>query len=45
MFNKCVEEETKTISNIANTFVRQTEYAKTFKKRELSVDKHGIAYD
>ncbi len=40
-----MEEETKTISNIANTFVRQNEYAKTFKKRELSIDRNGLDYD
>ena len=45
MFNKTLEEETKTISNIARNFVRKNEYAKKYKKRELSTDRHGYQYD
>ena len=41
LFSKCIDEETKTISNIANSFVRKNEYTKKFKMRELSTDRHG----
>ena len=41
MFNKTIEEETKTISNIARNFVRMNEYVEKYKKRELSTDRHG----
>ena len=45
LFSKCIDEETKTISNIANSFVRKNEYTKKFKMRELSTDRHGQDYD
>ena len=45
MFNKTLEEETKTISNIARNFVRKNEYVEKYKKRELSMDRHGAIYD
>ena len=45
MFNRTIEEETRTLSNIANNFVRNNEYAKKFKRRELSTDRKGVQYD
>ena len=45
LFNRTVEEETKTISTVAHTFERKNEYARKFKKRELSTNKHGEVYD
>lgn len=30
LFNKCIEEETRAISNIAKTFVRRNDYYKKF---------------
>ena len=41
MFNQTIEEETKTISNIAHAFVRKNEYEQKFKLRELSIDRRG----
>ena len=40
-----MEEETKTISQIADVFVRKNEYDQKFKQRELSTDRHGKVYD
>ena len=45
LFNKCIEEETRAISNIAKTFVRRNDYYKKFGQRDLSIDKHGQEYD
>lgn len=45
MFDRTLEEETKTISNIARDFVRKQEYEAKFKKRELSTDRNGQQYD
>lgn len=45
MFNKTIEEETRTLSNIANNFVSNNEYVEKFKKRELSTDRNGVQYD
>ena len=42
LFNKCIEEETRAISNIAKNFVRKNEYNKKCNKRDLSVDKKGL---
>ena len=36
LFNKCIEEETRAISNIAKTFVRRNDYYKKFGQRDLS---------
>ena len=41
MFNQTIQEETKTMSNLANAFVRKNEYDQKFKLRELSVDRRG----
>ena len=45
MFDRTLEEETKTISNIARNFVRKQEYEAKYKRRELSTDRHGQQYD
>lgn len=41
MFNQTIQEETKTMSNLAHAFVRKNEYDQKFKLRELSVDRRG----